>query len=481
MKNHKSTRSMYILATLLMVISLVLAACAPAATPAPVATEAPAAPAATEAPAEPVATEAPAEPVVTEAPAEPSAPEPAAFDWRKYEGTTIRYMGIKNAYGEYMISQIPAFEEATGIKVIGEILPDANFRQKLLIELQSGAGTVDTFGTLPSYDALRFANAGWYEDLNKYLNDPTLTDPELDFGDYLQSCTNVLTVDNMLVGLPYQADSQLLYYRKDLLEKYSLAVPTTLEEMENVAKTIYEGEGGEIAGFTARGQAGHTAYPVAPYVFAAGGLWEDANGVIQLNNPDVVKGIAFYANLLKNYGPPGVANFDVAAAQDVMLQGKAAMWSDHQGAFAVLTNPEKSTVPDKIGAAQIPGGKSTVGAWGVAVSVSSKNKEAAWYWAQWITSKMNLTAMQRKSMPTCRQSSWDDPEFSKMVPQEFTNAFLTSFATGVINGLNPKVIPVPEIRDVIGTIVLAGLEGQDIQAAAEKAQVEALDIIARAK
>jgi len=59
---------------MVVMLSVVLSACAPAATP----TEAPAAPAATEAPAEPVATEAPAEPVETEAPAEPAATEAPA-------------------------------------------------------------------------------------------------------------------------------------------------------------------------------------------------------------------------------------------------------------------------------------------------------------------------------------------------------------------------------------------------------------------
>lgn len=422
----------------------------------------------------------PPAPAPTAASAQPTAAPKPAFDWRKYAGTTIRYMGIKNAYGDFMVAQIPEFEKETGIKVIGEVLPDAAFRQKLLVELQSGTGTVDAYGTLPSYDALRFDNAGWYEDLNKYLSNPALTDPNLDFKDYLASCANVLTVNKKLIGLPYQADSQLLYYRKDLFDKHNIKVPfNSFDEMESAAKTIKEKE--NIAGFSARGQAGHVAYPVAPYVFAAGGLWEDDSGKIQLNNPKVVAGMQFYAKLLRLYGPPGVANFDVNGAQDVMLQGKAAMISDHQGMFAILVDKTKSTVPDKIGVTTIVGSKSTVGAWGVAIATSSKNKEAAWYWTQWITSKTNLTKMQRGNMLSCRQSAWDDPQFKSAVAKDFVDAFLKSYATGVVNGLNPKVIPVPEIRDVIGTIVLAGLEGKDIKAAADKAQANALDIISRAK
>ena len=63
------------LGSILIILSMVLSACAQA-TPAP--TEAPFEPVATEAPAEPVVTEAPAEPVETEAPAEPMETEAPA-------------------------------------------------------------------------------------------------------------------------------------------------------------------------------------------------------------------------------------------------------------------------------------------------------------------------------------------------------------------------------------------------------------------
>jgi len=74
--NQKNNRLTW--CTLLIILSVILAACAPAVSPTalPAATEAPAQPAVTEAPAQPVATEAPAQPEVTEAPVQPTA-EPA--------------------------------------------------------------------------------------------------------------------------------------------------------------------------------------------------------------------------------------------------------------------------------------------------------------------------------------------------------------------------------------------------------------------
>jgi peptide/nickel transport system substrate-binding protein len=79
MKGHK----LYLLGAFVLVLSMILGACAPAATPAPAEVEAPAATEAPAAPAEPVATEAPAapaEPATTEAPAmEEPAPSKVSF------------------------------------------------------------------------------------------------------------------------------------------------------------------------------------------------------------------------------------------------------------------------------------------------------------------------------------------------------------------------------------------------------------------
>lgn len=62
-------KKLFLIVSILMIASVILAACAPAAAPA---TEAPAAPAATEAQAAPAATEEPAAPAATEAPAAPA-------------------------------------------------------------------------------------------------------------------------------------------------------------------------------------------------------------------------------------------------------------------------------------------------------------------------------------------------------------------------------------------------------------------------
>ena len=50
------------------------------------------------------------------------------------------------------------------------------------------------------------------------------------------------TIDGKLLAMPWFTDAGLLYYRKDLLEKYQAKVPTTWEELTATSQKIQDGE-----------------------------------------------------------------------------------------------------------------------------------------------------------------------------------------------------------------------------------------------
>jgi trehalose/maltose transport system substrate-binding protein len=76
--------------------------------------------------------------------------------------------------------------------------------------------------------------ANQFLDLNQYIEPGKLDG-------YFQTLIANNTVDGKLVAVPWFVDAGMLYYRKDLLEKYKLKVPETWAELEQAAKTVMQG------------------------------------------------------------------------------------------------------------------------------------------------------------------------------------------------------------------------------------------------
>ena len=91
-------------------------------------------------------------------------------------------------------------------------------------------------------------------DIDLYQTDviwaPQLADHFVDMTDvakdlaptHFPSIIQSQTVGGKLVALPIFTDAPALYYRKDLLEKYGVAVPKTWAELAAGAKIIQDGE-----------------------------------------------------------------------------------------------------------------------------------------------------------------------------------------------------------------------------------------------
>jgi ABC-type glycerol-3-phosphate transport system substrate-binding protein len=66
---------------------------------------------------------------------------------------------------------------------------------------------------------------------------PFLGDSSIQLTDYVPYYRDVSAVLNgQTIGIPLDGDTLLLYYRKDLFHRYSIAVPQTWDDMLAVAK-----------------------------------------------------------------------------------------------------------------------------------------------------------------------------------------------------------------------------------------------------
>jgi ABC-type glycerol-3-phosphate transport system substrate-binding protein len=146
-------------------------------------------------------------------------------DWQAYKGTTIRVIQNKSSVGFAIESLLPEFEQRTGIKVQYETYTEDQHRQKVLLELSAGAGTLDAFATYAAQEGLKFWRSGWYEPLDPYLANARLTDPAFDLPDISRVAVQGNRYDGRLTSLPVQQNTTMLFYRKDLLEQVKLRVP----------------------------------------------------------------------------------------------------------------------------------------------------------------------------------------------------------------------------------------------------------------
>jgi len=220
-------RQLWYLVGLLAVLSLVLAACGPAQTPA---TEAPA-------PTEEVeATEAPApteEVEATEAPTpteEVEAAEPAAGTFLErakageFAGTEVSIFTVwTEAEAESFEAALAPFEEATGITINPEGPPDF----ETLITVRVEAGDAPDIAGFPQPGLMaQFAREGHIPDHAQVLNMDQLAE------DYIQAWIDLATVEGQLSGVFFRGSTKsLVWYPVPEFEEAGYKIPETWDEL----------------------------------------------------------------------------------------------------------------------------------------------------------------------------------------------------------------------------------------------------------
>lgn len=249
------------------------------------------------------------------------------------------------------------------------------------------------------------------------------------------------TVNGRLVAMPWFTDAGLLYYRKDLLEKYGLTVPTTWQELTADAQKIQDGERAagnkKFWGFVFQGKAyeGLTCDALEWVDSYGGGDIVNAKGDITINNPKAVEALTMAASWLGKIAPEGVLNYAEEEARGVFQSGNAAFMRNWPYAWA-LGNSADSPVKGKIAVAALPKGgvdgknTGTLGGWQLAVSKYSKHQAAAADLVMYLTSRaeQKRRAIERSYNPTI-VSLYEDPEVLAAVP--FFGSLRATFANAV--------------------------------------------------
>lgn len=83
-------------------------------------------------------------------------------------------------------------------------------------------------------------------DLGEYIDNDTIG-----WGDQEEIRSSLLEgaqIDGVQYGIPFNKSTEMLFYNADLLKEYGVEVPTTLDELKEASKTIYEKSNGSVVG-----------------------------------------------------------------------------------------------------------------------------------------------------------------------------------------------------------------------------------------
>ena len=391
-----------------------------------------------------------------------------SVDWRKYEGTELRILLVSHPFVGSLTPLLPEFEAATGIEVTVEELAEQPASEKLLADLSSGTGTYDVFMTSPISN-WQYAIAGWLEPLDDYLSNPSLTEASYDVEDFtpgvwaagrwnLQLMSGI--GEGPLWAVPINFESYLLAYRPSVLEANGVAVPTTYEELLEVAPQLVSTEENIYGVITRFDKYWDLPYLTFGTMLASYGVeMIDEEGNLGICSPASIAATEDFIQLIQTASPSGAGTFTWYEALQGFASGQYAMSFNEADLFApVYEDPDQSAISDDVGYAPTPLGPdgeraASAWIWQLSINSASSNKEAAWLFLQWVTSKEIMIATHLAgNMNPVRQSAWDDPQVAEMVEAwgETPGQYLETVQTmSEVAGINFP--PHPELTRALDT------------------------------
>lgn len=409
----------------------------------------------------------------------------------KFNNVTVTVIGDAGQNMESLNKYADDFTKAgITIKQVGATF--TGLYDKLKTDFVAGSGDYDMVIFYPSYIG-DFAGNGYLAPLDDFMKktpasiwDPMLDEVEPPYREIYCKW------GGKVYALPYDGDVLELYYRKDLFEnpqekeafkqKYNrdLTPPADWKEWLQVAEFFTRKQGDTLAGqkldhpFYGTGEYGARGFSYGWFLsrFAsAGGIYFDENMNPMINTPAAVEGLQNMVDSLK-FCPPDVLSYGYEELKNAFLNGDIAMvvqWSDVGKKTA---DPQLSKVVGKVGFAAVPGtevnGKvqhrtpMPVGRV-LAVPASSKNKEAAYWVAKFLSlDKSPITvAANWSGQDPYRVSHFTDPSHYKFSDETSRKAYLEATEENLKNGFPDLNIPgAAQYIDALDLAVNKALSGE---------------------
>lgn len=334
---------------------------------------------------------------------------------------------------------VKEFEAQSGLKInfLRQPTDTDQRRQGLVISFKAKKADPDVFLMDVAWVA-QFAASGWLEELDGYVQSGK-TNLDVFFPKVLNLADQR---EGRLIAFPVYIDGGLLYYRKDLLQKYGCqSPPQTWQELLDYSLKIQKEErkgNPQFYGFVWQG-AQYEGLTCTFLEFAAsggGGIYADKERII-FDSLQNLHALHFMHDLIHTYGISPPNTFTEMKEEEVrrfFQQGNALFERNWPYAWALHQSPD-SRVKDKVGIAPLPhfpDGESvaTLGGWHIGISKYSDAKEESFKFISFVTSYVNQKklALQLGWNPA-RTDVYEDKELIEKMPhftslqEVFENAY----------------------------------------------------------
>jgi len=337
------------------------------------------------------------------------------------------------------------FTTQTGHTVEWVTLEENVLRQRVTTDITTKGGAFDIM-TIGMYETPIWGANGWLvalDDLSAGYN----------AADILPAMAGGLSHDGTMYAAPFYGESSMIMYRADLMAKAGLEMPDA-PSWSFIAKAAREmtDRDNDINGICLRGKAGwgEGGAFITAMSNSFGARWFDEDWNAQFDTREWSDTLNFFNNMMSDAGPAGFATNGFNENLSLFQQGKCGMWIDATVAASFVTNPNDSTVADKVDFALAPdngmGVRSNwLWAWALAIPSGTQKEAAAKEFIEWATgnSYIELVAANEgwaNVPPGARTSLYENPNY-KDIP--FAKMTLESILSA--NPNNSTVDPSPYV------------------------------------
>jgi multiple sugar transport system substrate-binding protein len=303
-----------------------------------------------------------------------------------------------------------------------------------------------------------FAENGHLAELGPFFDALGVDGPDSDFlGKSIALCRDPYN-SGPYICIPYVGNAQMFFYDSGAFADAGLVGPPSSWDEVHAAMQKISSSGS--FGYVLRAQEGNPVVAqYMPIFWSFCGKLFDENRNATVNSPEGQKALEFFLKL-RDVSPPGAASMNQEETGQYLLQGMAKSSINWPNWVSNFEDPSQSNVVGKMSYAAIPSGdcagSSEIGHWTLGITSASKNKQAAFDFVNWATSKEQIDISAGRGNPPVRFSTFINPELTSQDRLRHFPVLMEAINYSTPRPRHPKW---PELEQVFGVYLSKAVAG----------------------